>query len=271
MARIVPLANLDDPDLEPYRDVRDRDLRGRGNAFMAEGAVVLANAAGRMRHRLRSLLVAEPKLAGLEPALARLPADLPVYVAGAQQMSEIAGFHIHRGVLALGERAVEPPLEDLLAALPPRALVVALFGISNHDNLGGIFRNAVAFGADAVLLDPACCDPLYRKAIRVSVGASLICPFVRVESEAALLAEIATSALTPVALTPGGHADLSMLPAASGGLALLVGSEGHGLPPAALERSLAIRIEMAPGFDSLNAATATGIALHAAARALGKV
>ena len=158
-----------------------------------------------------------------------------------------------------------------VAQLPERALVVALFGISNHDNLGGIFRNAVAFGADAVLLDPSCCDPLYRKTIRVSVGASLICPFARANSDTALMQAIKATSLKPVALSLRGEADIGRMAAAQSGIALLIGSEGHGLPDAVLTGSEGFRIPMAPGFDSLNAATATGIALHIAASALGKL
>jgi hypothetical protein len=85
-------------------------------------------------------------------------------------MDAIAGFHIHRGILAVGRRAADPPAADLLKGLGERALVLGLFGIANHDNMGGLLRNAAAFGVDAVILDSDCCDPLYRKAIRVSVG-----------------------------------------------------------------------------------------------------
>ena len=270
MPQIIPVSDRDDPRIEPYRDVRDRDLRGR-DGFMAEGATVLGNAVGQSRHRFQSLLVAEPKLAGLKPVLAQLPDETPIYTASPDVMSDIAGFHIHRGVLAYGERRPDCVPASLLAQLPERALVVALFGISNHDNLGGIFRNAVAFGADAVLLDPSCCDPLYRKTIRVSVGASLICPFARANSDTALMQAIKATSLKPVALSLRGEADIGRMAAAQSGIALLIGSEGHGLPDAVLTGSEGFRIPMAPGFDSLNAATATGIALHIAASALGKL
>ena len=159
------------------------------------------------------------------------------------------------------------------------ALILAIRFIPSHvnettdpvDNLGGIFRNAVAFGADAVLLDPSCCDPLYRKTIRVSVGASLICPFARANSDTALMQAIKATSLKPVALSLRGEADIGRMAAAQSGIALLIGSEGHGLPDAVLTGSEGFRIPMAPGFDSLNAATATGIALHIAASALGKL
>ena len=106
------------------------------------------------------------------------PAGTPVYVASRAVIDAVAGFPMHRGVLAIGRRREEDTLRHAcLRPCPARALVVVLVGISNHDNIGAIFRNAAAFGADAVLLDETCCDPLYRKAIRVSVGAALKIPF----------------------------------------------------------------------------------------------
>ena len=268
---VIAVDSLDDPRLAAYRNVRDRDLRGRGNAFIAEGATVLANAVPRCRHVIRSVLVAEGKRAGTEPLLADLPPEMPVYVAPAEVMNAVVGFHIHRGVLAHGERTPDPGVGARLDALPGNALVVACFGISNHDNLGGILRNAVAFGADAVLLDPACCDPLYRKAIRVSVGASLICPFARADSDEALCAALAIRDFRCLALAPGAGARIDGLRAITGPVAIMVGAEGPGLPEAALRAGEQVCIAMAPGLDSLNAATATGIALHAVARAMGRL
>src|SRR5690606_6667624 len=119
----------------------------------------------------------DSRLEGMRETLADLPEAVPVYVAGREVMDQIAGFPIHRGVLALGLRGKRHTPQELLAGLPPRALILVLAGISNHDNVGSIFRNAAAFGADAVLLDGQCCDPLYRKSIRVSVGAALRVPF----------------------------------------------------------------------------------------------
>ena len=128
-----------------------------------------------------SLLIAEKRLAALEPLIAKLPAEVPVYSASQKVLDRIVGFPMHRGILALGRRPAATSAEALLAGLGRRAVVLVLYGIANHDNVGGIFRNAAAFGADAVLLDAACCDPLYRKAIRVSVGAALVVPFARLE------------------------------------------------------------------------------------------
>ena len=151
--------------------------------------------------------------------------------------------------------------EALLAGVGPRALVVVLFGVANHDNVGGVFRNAAAFGADAVLLDGACCDPLYRKAIRVSVGASLIVPFARLGEGDNALALLAAHGFAPVAFSPAGREPLGAI-ARPDRVAVLFGSEGHGLPEEVLSRCRSVRIPMAAGFDSLNVATASGIVLH---------
>jgi tRNA G18 (ribose-2'-O)-methylase SpoU len=154
-----------------------------------------------------------------------------------------------------------PDAAGLLAAAPAGAPVLALFGIANHDNIGGIFRNAAAFGAAGVLLDPTCCDPLYRKAIRVSVGAALIVPFARLATGEDAIALLARSGFTALALSPGGTATLAGLERPPRP-ALLLGAEGPGLPQAILDRALTVRIPMAGGFDSINVATASGIALH---------
>jgi tRNA G18 (ribose-2'-O)-methylase SpoU len=168
VTRQILIDDPTDPRLSDYREVRERDLAGR-DGFIAEGQVVLEKLI-RGRHPLRSVLVAEKRLASLGGLLAELPQDVPVFAAGQSVMDTVVGFPIHRGILAVGERR---PLDAkaLLSGLPERALVVGLVGIANHDNMGGLFRNAAAFGAEAVLLDETCCDPLYRKAIRVWVAA----------------------------------------------------------------------------------------------------
>jgi tRNA G18 (ribose-2'-O)-methylase SpoU len=258
-----PIARIDDPSdsrLADYRHVRERDLVGREGLFIAEGRVVLEKLVRTGRHPIRSVLLAQNRVAGLAGLIAELPADLPVYAAGQAVMDAVVGFPIHRGILAAGER-LEPAPEDLLAGLPPAALAVGLVGVANHDNMGGLFRNAAAFGADAVLLDEACCDPLYRKAIRVSVGAALTTPFARAGSAEALVHRLERQGFSVLALTPGGEIELdALIPAPR--TAVLFGAEGPGLPPAVLARARTVRIEMAGGFDSLNVATTSGIVLH---------
>lgn len=193
--------------------------------------------------------------------LASVPSGRPVFVAAQAVMDAIVGFPIHRGVLAIGHRPPETTSAALLAACGPEALVVGLVGIANHDNVGGLFRNAAAFGCAGALLDPATCDPLYRKAIRVSVGASLCLPFARAGGADELLSALEEGAFTVLALAPSGAEPIERV-SRRGRTALLVGAEGHGLPEEILRRTRTIRIPMAPGFDSLNAATAAGIALH---------
>jgi tRNA G18 (ribose-2'-O)-methylase SpoU len=257
---IVRIDDPDDPRLSPYRDVRERDLVGRDRLFMAEGRVVLEKAIAAMPQALDSVLVAEHRLDSLTDVLAALPPTTPVYAAGQAAMDAVVGFPIHRGILAVGRRP-EHDASALLAGLPDRALVVGLVGIANHDNMGGVIRNAAAFGANAVLLDETCCDPLYRKAIRVSVGAALTTPFARAGGAEALVATLSDAGFEVVALSPRGQVELADLTAGPR-VAALFGAEGPGLPEALLARTRTVRIAMAGGFDSLNVATTSGIVLH---------
>jgi tRNA G18 (ribose-2'-O)-methylase SpoU len=264
----LPIDDPDDPRVAGYRDVRERDLVGRGGRFVAEGEVVLRVLLTRSRHPVASCLISQKRLAALAPTLTPLPDETPVYVAAQGVIDAVTGFHIHRGVLALGRRAETPQAAALLDSLPPRALVVVLIGLTNHDNVGGVFRNAAAFGADAVLLDGSTCDPLYRKAIRVSVGGSLMVPFARGGSASDLLDVLAKAGFEAVALSPAGAEPLGEA-ARRPRTALILGTEGPGLPPEILGRIRSVRIPMAGGFDSLNVATASGIALHHFANAPG--
>jgi tRNA G18 (ribose-2'-O)-methylase SpoU len=258
---LIPIDDPADPRIADYRDVRERDLVGRHGRFVAEGEVVLNVLAGSRRARALSLLIAEKRVERLAALLARFDPAVPVYVASQAVIDAIAGFHLHRGILAIGERTAPPSAGDLLAGLPARALVVGLFGIGNHDNVGGVFRNAAAFGADAVLLDAASCDPLYRKAIRVSVGASLVTPWARFDPRDDPVAMLQAAGFDVIALSPSGAVSLSDLGRADR-VAALFGAEGPGLPPALMARARTVRIPMARGFDSLNVATTSGVVLH---------
>jgi tRNA G18 (ribose-2'-O)-methylase SpoU len=264
---IVPIADPDDPRISAYAQVRERDLVGRRGEFIAEGEVVLrVLLGGGARCRAASLLIAEKRLERLSPMIEGLPAVVPVYVAGQSAMDAITGFHIHRGIMAHGLCPADPGAEALLTGLGPRALVLVLFGISNHDNMGGLFRNAAAFGADAVLLDAACCDPLYRKAIRVSVGAALKVPFARLPVDEDPLAMLARAGFTALALSPNGGEPLAGLQRPDRA-AVLLGAEGPGLPADLLEVVRTVSIPMAPGWDSLNVAATSAIVLHELTRA----
>jgi len=210
------------------------------------------------RHRPVALLIAAHRIERLADLIAEAPPEVPVYAAGQAVIDAIAGFHLHRGILGLGETPAGEDAASLLAGLPEEALVVAASGIGNHDNIGGLFRNAAAFGADAVVLDETCCDPLYRKALRVAVGASLVVPYARAADPASALE---AAGFTVFALSPSGAMTLSEArPAAR--TAVLLGAEGPGLAPEVLARTTTVRIPMQPGFDSLNVATTSGVALH---------
>ncbi|HTK33967.1 MAG TPA: RNA methyltransferase [Caulobacteraceae bacterium] len=261
MAAVLRIDDPGDPRIQAYRDIRERDLVGREGRFVAEGEVVLRAALRSGRHPLDSLLLAEKRVESLAPLLAELAPDVPVYAASQATMDAIAGFHIHRGILAFGRRAAPPDPDALLAGLGSRAVAVGLFGIANHDNMGGIFRNAAAFGVGAVVLDSACCDPLYRKAIRTSVGASLTTPFVRLDRDADMTALFARHGFATLALSPAGATPLADL-ARPARTAVLLGTEGPGLPVAVMAQARTVSIPMAGAFDSLNVATTSGIVLH---------
>jgi tRNA G18 (ribose-2'-O)-methylase SpoU len=261
MPPIVHISDPADARIAAFRDVRERDLVGRAGQFIAEGEVVLRVLVNGARHEALALLLAEKRVAKLEPLLSRLPEDVPVYAAPQEILDTIAGFHLHRGILALGRCAPDAGAAALLAGLPEKALVLVLVGIANHDNMGGLFRNAAAFGADAVLLDAESCDPLYRKSIRVSAGAALTVPFARFSRDDDIVAVLERSGFSALALSPSGAHALSEI-APPPRAALLFGAEGSGLPDIFLRRVRTVRIPMAAGFDSLNVATSSGIVLH---------
>ena len=263
-----------DPRIAEFHAVRERDLTGRHGRFIAEGTVVLrmlakAHAEGR-GVTAEKILLLRNRLSGVKDVLAAFPPEVPVYVAEAAVIDAIAGFHLHRGVLAVGMRAAERTLADQIAALPERALVLVACGISNHDNAGAIFRNASAFNVDEVFLDETCCDPLYRKALRVSVGAVLTMPYSRQQTADAILTALSENGFDIWALSPGGETEMRDIPA-SARMALVTGTEGEGLPAAILSRFRTARIAQSKGLDSLNAGTATGIALYSAALAQGRL
>ena len=250
-----------DPRVAAYLDIRERDLAGRQGRFVAEGKVVLDLLLSSGRFGAESVLVLENRLGGLNDILHKAPPDLPVYVVTSAVMDAIAGFHMHRGILAIGRKEAPQAAGPLLDALPDQALVVVLVGIANHDNMGAIFRNAAAFGADAVLMDATCCDPLYRKAIRVSVGAALKIPFASFADTSGFTAMLAERRFEQFALSPHGRIDMRDARPAER-LALYLGTEGEGLPQNLLACLQTVRITMSKGFDSLNVAAASAIALH---------
>ena len=260
-AALVSKDCVDDPDLRPYTAMRERDLVGREGSFIAEGEVVVRVLAFRSALRVRSLLLEQRRVEPMHDVLAALPDHVPAYVVSQRVMDAVVGFSIHRGVLALGERGPTLAPASLAATA---SVLVGLVGLTNHDNVGGIFRNAAAFGAGGVLLDETTCDPLYRKAIRVSAGTALVVPFARCGSAHEMLDLLRSMNVEPIALTPRGEETLDALE--PGRRALILGTEGPGLPDEVLARTRRVRIDIAPGVDSLNVAVASGIALHASRR-----
>ena len=253
---------IDDPDDPRVADYRTAGRSQAAGLFLCEGRLLV----GRLlasRYRVRSLLGTAAALEELRDALGSSPA--PRFVATTAVIRSIFGFNFHRGCLALGERP-EPPAsaESVIAPAGPRVLV-ALDEVTDPDNVGTIFRNAAAFGAAGVLLSPGSADPLYRKSIRVSMGGTLTTPYAQAPWGATLQA-LRDAGYTLVALTPDPRA--AAIGAAAerlgpGRLALIVGAEGPGLGARSLEAAdLHVRIPMTPGVDSLNVATACGIALH---------
>ena len=263
-----------DPRISGFVSIRERDLTGRDGLFIAEGTVVLrmlGQAAARANgFAAEAILLLENRLAGIADLLEAFPPSVPVYVASAAVFDAIAGFNMHRGVLALGRKPAAEAEAGLLGRLPETSLVLAGCGLSNHDNVGSIFRNAAAFGADAVFLDETSCDPLYRKAIRVSVGSVLAVPFARRLPAQAMLHGLADAGFEIWGLSPRGEVPVSAIPAARR-IALVLGTEGEGLPQGILASFRTARIPQRPGLDSLNVATASGIALYEIASAMGRI
>lgn len=254
MALIIAIDDAADARLDLYRDVKDRDLTDREGLFMAEGQVVLERLFASSLCDVVSVLTTPERLERLD--VSALRETVPIYVVPQSVMDSVAGFAIHRGYLALGRYAPAFELQTLVER--PRVRVLALSAIANTDNMGGLMRNAAAFGVDAVVLDKACCDPLYRKAIRVSVGGVFQVPHYRVED---LPGTFRALNLTPYALSPSGDIRLDALrPAARS--AFLFGAEGPGLSADLMAACTSVRIDMHGGFDSLNVATTSGIVLY---------
>ena len=259
---IISIDNPDDPRISGFRDIRERDLTGREGLFVAEGEVVLnVLTSSQSLCGVSSLLLDARRVEGLASVLTRLAPEVPVYAAEQGVLDRIAGFHLHRGILALGRKPQATGLEVLLAGLSEQAVVVMACGIGNHDNMGGLFRNAAAFGAAAVILDERCCDPFYRKAIRVSVGAVLRTPMATGVEAASAVRALKAAGFTVLALTGGASQALSDV-GQGGRVALVLGSEGPGLAQEIIDLCQPVGIRMAAGFDSLNVATVSGIALH---------
>ena len=262
---IERIDRANDPRVAAYHGVRDGELLRLHGLFVAEGRQILRRVVEDTRYRVQSVLVNEAAQRDLEPTIARLDADVPVFVCRGDELAAVAGYDVHRGCLALVHR---PPATSVDVLLAPAGVLIVLEGVTNADNVGGVFRNAAAFRAGGVLLSPTCCDPWYRKAIRTSMAATLRVPFARASSDEwpGILTRVRAAGFTIVALTPREPAETLEAFAArprTPRIALIVGTEGAGLTEAAeTAADVRVRIPISGDVDSLNVATAAAIALY---------
>ena len=259
---IHEIAGADDPRIAPYARVGDHAWLLAQGLFVAEGRLVVERVVETGEYFVHSALLTPPAFEALRRRLEPLAAD--VYVASQAVLNAVTGFNFHRGCVALVRRPAHPPVETFLNAT--RLLI--LEGVGNPDNVGGLFRVAAALHADGILLDERSADPLYRKAVRTSMGAVLRVPWTRLENWPAVLRTFRTDGWRIVALTPEASApilaDVAGGSTTEGRVALLLGSEGGGLTEAALDAAgERARIPIAGGIDSLNVVVAAAIALYA--------
>jgi tRNA G18 (ribose-2'-O)-methylase SpoU len=261
---VGPVVEVDDPDdprLADYRSLTDVALRTRieppNGLFIAEGALVIdrALAAG---YRLRSALMSKRWLSAMTPSL--LHSDVPAYVGAPELLQQVTGFHVHRGALASVHRR---PLHGVGALLDSCRRLVIIEDLVNHTNLGAIFRAAAALGMDGVLLSPSSADPLYRRSVRVSMGAVFALPYARADRWPGTIDELKGRGYRVLAMTPEPDARAldEVAHDHAGRLAVVLGTEGAGLSEqAAALADVRVRIPMAAGIDSLNVAGAAAVA-----------
>ncbi len=262
MAELVEIDDPEDPRLGDYRDLRDVALRKHLEAehglFLAEGEKVVRRAV-ESGFPARSFLMAPRWLEGLSDVLGS--SEAPCYVMSEALAEQVTGFHVHRGALASLQRRPLPPVADVLAGA---RTVVVLEDIVDHTNVGAIFRSAAALGVDAVLLAPRCADPLYRRSVKVAMGAVFTVPWTRLDDWYDALPTVSAAGFTTVALTLADDAtDIEQAVTGLDKVALVLGTEGHGLS-ARWEQTADRRavIPMREGIDSLNVAAATAVACY---------
>jgi tRNA G18 (ribose-2'-O)-methylase SpoU len=264
---VLPVDDPTDPRLRDYLDLTDVALRRRrepaDGLFMAEGEKVIrrALAAG---YRMRSLLLEDKWLASLRDVVDAF--DGPVYVGARPVLAKVTGYDVHRGALAAMNRRPLPSVHEVLAGA---RRVVVLENLTDHTNVGAIFRSAAGLGMDAVLVTPRCADPLYRRSVKVSMGAVFSVPWTRLGSWPGDLALLRQAELAVLALTPEASAVPidELAPEVRARAALVLGAEGPGLAPRTLaEVGTRVRIPMAAGVDSLNVGAAAAVAFYALTR-----
>jgi len=261
---VVDVDDPADPRLDDFRDLNSVDRRpdlptGKG-LVIAEGVLVVQRMLA-SRFTPRALLGTDRRLAELGADLDGL--DAPFYRASAEVMADVVGFHLNRGVLASASRADELTVPQVLDGA---ATVAVLEGVNDHENLGSVFRNAAGLGVDAVVFGSGCADPLYRRAVRVSMGHALLVPFARAENWPGDLKLLREADFRLLAMTPDRAAPSlaeAMAGLAEQRVAILVGAEGPGLQEHTMRSSdVRVRIPMSRGTDSLNVATAAALAFY---------
>ncbi|AQX18759.1 tRNA G18 (ribose-2'-O)-methylase SpoU [Bartonella sp. CDC_skunk] len=257
---ITTIHEADDPCLEAYRNIREKDLVGRQHQFIAEGKTILSSLLHSKEFSTLSLLVVAARLLSIMPILKETKPTCPIYCVPQKIMDDIAGFHVHRGMLGIGERKKLPSLKKFLQNLPEKALISVLCGISNYESMGAIFRNAAAFASTGIILDKTSCDPLYRKSIRASSGAALSVPYTRGDDIESIITALSNANFKLYTLSPSATCYLKDAKATKH-TALIFGIEGNDLPTHILQKSETLRIPMAYGFDSINLATVSGLTL----------
>ena len=271
MAEVIDITDPADPRVDDFRDLNSVDRRpdlptGKG-LVIAEGVLVA--------QRMLASRFTPHGFLGTDRRLSELAEDLtstaaPFYRASAEVMAEVVGFHLNRGVLAAARR----PAELTMARVIDGARTIAVLeGVNDHENLGSIFRNAAGLAVDGIVFGAGCADPLYRRAVRVSMGHALLVPFARAQNWPAELKELQDNGFRLLALTPNAQARTlaqAMDELTGQRVAVLVGAEGPGLTETAMRACDArVRIPMSRGTDSLNVATAAALAFYERARALG--
>jgi tRNA G18 (ribose-2'-O)-methylase SpoU len=268
---VVDVTDPADPRLDDFRDLNSVDRRpdlpsGKG-LVIAEG-VLVAQRMLASRFSPRAFLGTDRRLRELSDDLAGC--GVPYYRASAEVMAEVVGFHLNRGVLAAAPRPAELSVPEVLQGA---RTVAVLEGVNDHENLGSIFRNAAGLDVDAVVFGAGCADPLYRRAVRVSMGHALLVPYARAESWPADLKLMQDNGFHLIAMTPGeGSVPLAdaLAPLAGQKVGVLVGAEGPGLTEHTMRAcEVRARIPMSRGTDSLNVATAAALAFYERARTAG--
>ena len=259
MSDFIRIESLDDPRVAAYRLIADHAALLERRLFVAEGRLVVRRLLELRQWPIESILLTSTAADNLIDVLAN--ANAPIYVVEQALMNDLAGFNIHRGCLAIGHRPHTPTLDRIAAG--PLARVLVLESVNNPDNIGGLFRSAAAFGVELVVLGPGCGDPFYRKAIRTSMAASLVVPFVYAPQWPGAIRDLRADGFTVVALTPNRAVATIEEVFPHSKLALLVGSEGTGLTPDAMQAAtIRIRIPTTQDVDSLNVTTAASIAMY---------